>query len=77
MTLDVCVLDSLICGRRRVGHVTFVIKMKSLRRTQQRQLWEQNKMIIWYLKMLTFIDGKPLKAGLLLRGSTVFSLSDI
>ena len=28
--------------------------------------------IIWNLKMLTFIDGEPLKAGLLLRGSTVF-----
>ena len=28
-------------------------------------------MIIWDLRMLTFIDGKPLKTGLLLWGSTV------
>ena len=27
--------------------------------------------IIWDLKRLTFIDGEPLKAGLLLRGPTV------
>ena len=31
------------------------------------------KTIIWDLKMLTFIDGEPLKARLLLRGSTVSS----
>ena len=29
------------------------------------------KTIIWDLKMLTFIDGEPIKAGLFLRGSTV------
>ena len=29
------------------------------------------KTIIWDLKRLTFIDGKPLKAGLLLRGFTI------
>ena len=29
------------------------------------------KTTIWDLKMLTFIDGEPLKARLLLRGSTV------
>ena len=34
-------------------------------------------MIIWDLKMLTLIDGKPLKAGLLLRGSTVLSVPGI
>ena len=31
------------------------------------------KTIIWDLTMLTFIDGEPLKARLLLRGSTVHS----
>ena len=33
------------------------------------------KMIIWDLKILTFIDGKRLKAGLLLRGFTVYSMA--
>ena len=31
--------------------------------------------IIWDLKMLTFIDGEPLKAGLVLRGPTGFGLA--
>ena len=30
--------------------------------------------IIWDLKMLTFIDGEPLRARLLLRGSTVITI---
>ena len=35
-----------------------------------REVKSHKKTIIWGLKILTFIDGEPLKAGLLLRGLT-------